>query len=1104
MSDPSARDGDVKGERNERRPGFSSVRAQQQQQEGEEHNNASSRNSCRGNVRSRDSVDSGSSSSSCKNSPDDDQISAIQGCGYLVALREDGSVASGMRLVGLSSNITSSQWWNYIGGSPAADVLGNDLAHVFRPEFTETVRTLLQRLKKHPDALSLPQRKTCGELKSPDDHENSGQVLTCSLTPGGCSTGVYLLEAELTTGSGHHHHQTDPGLQHLTRVMWCIPVGFTPQSCAAVLCDALMEAMPAYDRAMVYRFAEDESGEVIHETTQPGSAVSLSYVGLRFRAGDVPPVAHEPSFRRTGVSFIADTRAQAVPVAMSNGGCSGRNTTPFDLSMAMLRAPVERHRRYLRNMGVTANMAAAIVVQDELWGIFTFHGYAGPVVPTMADRVMVEIAAALFAKEITRYELERTARLSRALDQIGSYMRVQDFLVAEHWTLLSILDLDSIVMWEPHKSVLVFGNGEVTLSPEECDSLVATTGDGHNKHISLRSTEARGVAFFSVRSFLLAFLRDSVVSRRGGGGGSASSSHAGGNKKEKPGPGRTPDPTPSWDGGRAGGGTAARWKAWSRHTMSLLGIVRHGLSSQLYAEALSADNVDVLAHVSHELRTPFHGVMSSLEALFEEKHSLGAAEKDSILRSAMDAGKSMLISLDRILDLAKTRNGTELAVDRFLASRPLLQTISAMKQFATKKSLAFTTTVGTTSPSSSPTGGGKVEPLDSLEVTGDERRIKDIIQNLISNAIKFTPGGGKVHTSLLTFDSLGDASEWWRKESCRFDEARWNGPTGVDSMLGANKDGGGGGVAAGDGGRVEVESPPPPRWYVYCVEDNGVGILPSDFGQLMAKYRQISPATSNECSGTGLGLHVSSLHISLMSGSLGIASSFAGAGAVGGGSGEAPARGGAGGTLFAVVLPLCPAAPLPPAVELAEKRAAAAATENRITAAPSSFWGSPASRRLTFLVVDDHKLNIKLLQRKIQLTFEDTDVQVLTAMDGVMALDTLAVVRESRSGEEAGGGGGGASPPIFLAGIFLDFHMPNMSGVECTKRIRQAEAENGWQKVFIGGCTADLTESSRDRFIGAGGDSILLKPWGPGRVERMCHEMLAHAVAEEKKGKNKD
>lgn len=48
-----------------------------------------------------------------------------------------------------------------------------------------------------------------------------------------------------------------------------------------------------------------------------------------------------------------------------------------------------------------------------------------------------------------------------------------------------------------------------------------------------------------------------------------------------------------------------------------------------------------------------------------------------------------------------------------------------------------------------------------------------------------------------------------------------------------------------------------------------------------------------------------------------------------------------------------------------------------------------------------------------------------------MAMDTLAATQRSKPGGEDG------SPPLFLAGIFLDFHMPNMSGVECVKSIRQ-------------------------------------------------------------------
>lgn len=259
-------------------------------------------------------------------------------------MKEDASVLSGMSMVGLSSNITNSPWWSCVGSSSAAGLLGKDLADVVRPEFTETVRAVLQRHKKTPDTLSLPQKKTQGVLASPDEH-NSDQVLTCSLAPG--NTGVYLLEVELIRGIRHQVGRempaTDRGLLHVANMMGSIPVGSTPRLCTTVLCDALLEAMPAYDRITVYRFAADASGEVIHESST-GIHNSSSFLGLRFPAGDIPPVAHE----RNGVRFIADTSAQIVPVVSTY-----EESAQLDISMTALTAPVESHRRYLQNTGVT-------------------------------------------------------------------------------------------------------------------------------------------------------------------------------------------------------------------------------------------------------------------------------------------------------------------------------------------------------------------------------------------------------------------------------------------------------------------------------------------------------------------------------------------------------------------------------------------------------------------------------------------------------------------------------------------------------------------------------------------------------------------------------
>ncbi|CAN0129891.1 unnamed protein product [Ectocarpus sp. 12 AP-2014] len=79
----------------------------------------------------------------------------------------------------------------------------------------------------------------------------------------------------------------------------------------------------------------------------------------------------------------------------------------------------------------------------------------------------------------------------------------------------------------------------------------------------------------------------------------------------------------------------------------------------------------------------------------------------------------------------------------------------------------------------------------------------------------------------------------------------------------------------------------------------------------------------------------------------------------------------------------------------------------------------------------------------------------------------------------------------------MDFHLPNLDGIECTRRIRVLEAANGWPRVTICGCTADVTEGVRNSFQDAGGDEVILKPWRPGQVERACNVMVAKALDDE-------
>lgn len=204
-------------------------------------------------------------------------------------------------------------------------------------------------------------------------------------------------------------------------------------------------------------------------------------------------------------------------------------------------------------------------------------------------------------------------------------------------------------------------------------------------------------------------------------------------------------------------------------------------------------------------------------------------------------------------------------------------------------------------------------------------------------------------------------------------------------------------------------SPVTQRWYVYCVEDNGIGVVNGDLCILTKAYRQVSQGPCKMYQGTGLGLSISKTHVDAMLGGLGVASTFTEEG-----------RKGGGGTLFAAAVPLrCPASE----VELAELgildypnkevkidaealAAEAAGTLGKITGDACFGWGDKRGdgeniitgprKKVAFFVVDDHIVNVKLLEKKIKKMFENVhgEVQVLAAADGLTALEMLTTTQD--------------------------------------------------------------------------------------------------------------
>ena len=980
------------------------------------------------------------------------EIGAIQPSGYLFVVEENETMASGIRVLGVSENVVSAPW---LSVSCTSDVVGNDLGQVFGGECIRVIQSLVERHKSvvEPQADCLaphanrnfaeifPYQNVYAEIEpigpaapaaatgmgtSPATSKGvvntAGGVMTCTLAAS--NPGVLLLELEEKDGPNIARVSPVSGLLQVAQVLSVVPVGAPPAVATGALCDALMDCMGAYDRVMVYRFAPDDSGEVIYESVRDTSKIKSSYLNFRFPARDIPPRARE-LFKRNGVRYIANSHAPGVRIV---GDYVEGNT--IDLSMSALRATVGCHLMYLKNMGVKASLVVAIIVEDHLWGLFSFHSYRAIVAPTCEERILVEMVATITASTITHFKREEAARnmlsLAQSLDKLSKSQNLHEFLVSEHRVLRGIIDVDSIALFEHFGHVALYGNEDISLSVTDAMELCGKNGSG--EIISFAVFEGKGVAFFLVQSTLVAFLRGSIAHDVKWTG--------------------DPDPPlidaallhpqASFEKYIEEGNT--EFKVWSKATVDLLCSVRHRVSEHVHTELTAASSLvqsqpaedlqEFFAHVSHELRTPFHGVMGSLEVLEAGEDVLESTDRLDVIRSALRCGASMLGTLNDVLDIAQNRHVREVACAPFVASSPVVLTVSTMKQFAANKSVELLADVG---------------PPDGLDVIGDESRIKHIVQNLVNNSIKFTPYGGKVWVSLVAVDSLQDAMSWWQQQSARFDASVWTGePT------------------AGEGAEKQKK-----RWYIYQVEDTGIGVLAGDLPRIMMAYRQISHGVSKWYKGTGLGLHICNLHVRAMFGAMGIASTF-------------DANGKTGGTLFACVLPLglaeTEAVPdeAPPPPKLPERMILSR--------------GAVGSRKLTFVVVDDNKVNIRLTQRKIYLAYGETEVTVLSAGDGIEAIELIKSIRK-------------VDDAAYLAGIFMDFHMPNLDGIGCTKMIRELEAENGLTRVPIFGCTADATDEALRLFQEAGADDVISKPWGAGVLESTCQDMLARACDVEKRPK---
>ncbi len=154
---------------------------------------------------------------------------------------------------------------------------------------------------------------------------------------------------------------------------------------------------------------------------------------------------------------------------------------------------------------------------------------------------------------------------------------------------------------------------------------------------------------------------------------------------------------------------------------------------------------EFLANMSHELRTPLASVIGFSEVLYDEKFGALNERQKKYIQNILTSGQHLLSLINDVLDLSKVESGRMLLEASLFSVKDCLEEVLRLSV-----GVAFSKKINPV-----------VEiPEDLGEINADLRKFKQVVFNLISNAIKFTPAGGKVGLRARRDDAGIEVTVW--------------------------------------------------------------------------------------------------------------------------------------------------------------------------------------------------------------------------------------------------------------------------------------------------------------------------------------------------------